>query len=292
MGGRRPGGPYVPRKPRSYEEEDASSGATMRATLVIPTLNEAEGIGRTLATFRAAAEEANRSLFLKSPVEWEILVVDGASTDGTAEIATRLGAKVILEKRKGYGRAYKTGFEQATGDYVATLDGDGTYPAEMVPWFLLHLLHHQKDFLTGDRLTYLAPKSMTTEHRIGNFMLNFLIGVFFHSCLQGAPARILVDSQSGFWVFRRTALASMRLTSDGMALSEEIKLEAMIRGLKFEEVPIHYAERWGRPKLSSWRDGLHNMTFLVRKRFQMSQENRLARRVPVAKASSSPQGPA
>lgn len=264
----------------------------MRATLIIPTLNEAEGIGRTLATFRAAAEEANRSLFLKAPVDWEILVVDGCSTDGTQEIARRLGAKVIEEPRRGYGRAYKTGFEQATGDYVATLDGDGTYPAEMVPWFLLHLLHHQKDFLTGDRLTYLTPKAMTTEHRIGNLLLNFEISVLFHTCLQGVPARILVDSQSGFWVFRRSALASMRLTQDGMALSEEIKLEAMLHNLKFEEVPIHYAERWGRPKLSSWRDGIRNMVYVVRKRFQVSQERRLARRVPVAKASSTPPGPA
>ena len=264
----------------------------MRATLVIPTLNEADGIGHTLRTFREAAEEANRSLFLRSPVEWEVLVVDGRSTDGTPDIARSLGAKVINEPRKGYGRAYRTGFEQATGEYIATLDGDGTYPAELVPWFLLHLLHHKKDFLTGDRLTYLAPKSMTTEHRIGNFLLNLLVSVFFHSCLQGVPARILVDSQSGFWVFRRAVLPSLHLTQDGMAFSEEIKLEAMIRGLKFEEVPIHYAERWGRPKLSSWRDGLHNMMYLVRKRFQVSQETRMARRLPVTQASTSPQGPA
>ncbi|MDE1821675.1 MAG: glycosyltransferase family 2 protein [Euryarchaeota archaeon] len=264
----------------------------MRATLVIPTLNEAEGIGRTLTTFRAAAEGANRSLFLKAPVEWEIIVVDGASSDGTQDIARRLGAKVIDEPRRGYGRAYKTGFEHATGDYVATLDGDGTYPADMVPWFLLHLLYHQKDFLTGDRLTYLAPKSMTTEHRIGNLLLNLTVSVFFHSCLQGVPARVLVDSQSGFWVFRRSALGSMKLHQDGMSFSEEIKLEAMLRGLKFEEVPIHYAERWGRPKLSSWRDGLTNWMFLLNKRFQLSQESRMARRLPVAQGASAPQGPA
>jgi dolichol-phosphate hexosyltransferase len=261
----------------------------MRATLVIPTLNEAEGIGRTLDAFRAAAEEANRTLFLRDPVEWEVLVVDGASTDGTREIAQAKGARVIVEERKGYGRAYRTGFGQASGDYIATLDGDGTYPADMVPWFLLHLLHHKKDFLTGDRLTYLEPKAMTTEHRMGNFMLNFLLSVFFHSCLQGVPARILVDSQSGFWVFRCGVLGKMELTQDGMALSEEIKIEAIRQGLRFEEVPIHYTERWGRPKLSSWRDGLSNMMFLVRKRFAVSAQARQARKVSVA-AKASAQG--
>lgn len=254
----------------------------MRATLVIPTLNEGEGIGHTLRTFRKAAEEGNRTLFLKDPVEWEILVVDGNSTDGTPDIARGLGAKVINEPRKGYGRAYKTGFEAATGDFIATLDGDGTYPAELVPWFLLHLIHHNRDFLTGDRLTYLETKAMTMEHRLGNFLLNFLVSVLYHSCLQGAPARVLVDSQSGLWVFRRSLLKHLKLTQDGMAFSEEIKLEVLIRGFKLEEVPIHYTERWGRPKLSSWRDGLRNMKYLVDKRFEMSAEARQARRLPVA----------
>ena len=264
----------------------------MRASLVIPTLNEGEGIAHTLRQFRNSAEEANRTLFLRDPVDWEILVVDGNSTDGTPEIARGLGATVISEARKGYGRAYKTGFERATGEFIATLDGDGTYPADLVPWFLLHLIHHHRDFLTGDRLTYLERKAMTTEHRVGNFLLNLMVSVLYHSCLQGAPARVLRDSQSGLWVFRRSLVPRLKLTQDGMAFSEEIKLEVLIRGFKLEEVPIHYTERWGRPKLSSWRDGLRNMKFLVDKRFTLSQETRQSRRLPVAaKVTSSPGRP-
>jgi hypothetical protein len=76
------------------------------------------------------------------------------------------------------------------------------------------------------------------------------------------------DSQSGMWVFRRTALERMHLTSDGMPFSEEIKLEAVLRGLRFGEAHIPYGVRIGEVKLQKWRDGWSNLLFLVRKRFE------------------------
>jgi glycosyltransferase involved in cell wall biosynthesis len=261
----------------------------MKATLIVPTLNEREGIGFTLQEFRRATEEANRTLFLPDPVDWEILVVDGGSTDGTPEIAREHGARVILEPRRGYGRAYRTGFSQATGDFIATMDGDGTYPAPEVPWLLLHLLYHHKDFVTADRLTYLERRAMTTEHRLGNRVLNFFLRVLFHQVLQDAPARVLVDSQSGMWVFRREILDRLQLGEDGMAFSEEIKLEVLLRGFRLDEIPVHYAERWGRPKISSWRDGLKNLTWLLRKRVRVSREVR--RGAPVLLSGKAPNLP-
>jgi glycosyltransferase involved in cell wall biosynthesis len=88
----------------------------MRATLVVPTLNEATSIGHVLDTFRAAAERENPRLFPNDPLDWEMLVVDGPSTDGTAEVARKAGAEVIPELRPGYGRAYQTGFAAAKGE--------------------------------------------------------------------------------------------------------------------------------------------------------------------------------
>ncbi len=246
----------------------------MRASLVIPTLNEALSVGHVIRTFRAATESANQRFFFRNPIDWEILVIDGPSTDGTAEVAQHEGARVIAEPRRGYGRAYKTGFAAATGEVIATTDGDASYPVEEIPWFVLTLLEHRLDFLTGDRLSYLDPKAMTTEHRIGNSVLNFALRAFFHSALQGAPARVLRDSQSGMWIFRREILEKLRLTQDGMAFSEELKIEVLRHGLRFDEVPIHYSERWGAPKLSSWRDGAGNMMFLFQKRFEVSRELR------------------
>jgi dolichol-phosphate hexosyltransferase len=246
----------------------------MRASLVLPTLNEAESIAAVLRRFRAAAESANRSIFAAEPVDWEILVVDGSSTDGTAALAEREGARVLLEPRRGYGRAYRTGFAAATGTYLATSDGDGTYPVETIPELVARVRAEGIDFLTGNRMAYLDRRSMTTEHRIGNRVLNLFLGVAYHRYLAGLPERTLADSQSGFWVFPRTTLDRVRLTQDGMALSEEFKIEAMVRGLKVVEVPIRYGERWGTPKLSSWRDGLGNLLFLARKRFEVAREPR------------------
>ena len=246
----------------------------MRASLVIPTLNESASIGHVLRTFRAAAESANQRFFFRNPIDWEVIVVDGPSTDGTAEVARREGAHVISEPRRGYGRAYRTGFAAATGEVVATADGDASYPVEEIPWFVLDLLEHRLDFLTCDRLSYLDAKAMTTEHRIGNWVLNLALRAFFHSALQGAPARVVRDSQRGMWIFRREILDRLRLTQDGMAFSEELKIEVLLRGLRFEEIPVHYSERWGAPKLSSWRDGARNMLYLVQKRFEVSRDHR------------------
>ncbi len=242
----------------------------MRATLVVPTLNEASSIGHVLETFRAAAAEANPRLFPNDPLDWEVLVVDGASTDGTADAARAAGARVIPEPRPGYGRAYRTGFAEASGEVIATADGDATYPVEEIPRLVRKILDEGIDFLTCDRLKLLDAKAMTREHRVGNWALNFGLKIAYHRYLKPAGGT-LSDSQSGMWVFRRSVLARVRATQDGMAFSEELKLEVLLNGFRFEEVPIHYAERWGAPKLSSWRDGRRNLVFLVRKRLAMGR---------------------
>jgi hypothetical protein len=245
----------------------------MRATLVIPTLNEAPSIAHVIRLFRTAASEANATLFSGRPIDWEVLVIDGASADGTAAIAEAEGARVIIERRKGYGRAYKTGFAAAEGAVIATSDGDATYPVEMIPKLVAKLLDEGYDFLTGNRFAYLDRNAMTTEHRIGNRLLNLFLGVAYHRFVSDLPGG-LQDSQSGFWVFRRELLGKLRVRQDGMAFSEELKLEAILRGVRFLEVPIQYRERWGPPKLSSWRDGIRNFVYLAQKRLAFARESR------------------
>lgn len=260
----------------------------MRATLVIPTLNEALSVEHVLRLFQTAARDANGTIFQGQPVEWEVIVVDAASEDGTAAIAEQAGARVIIERRPGYGRAYKTGFAAARGDVIATADGDGTYPVETVPGLVKKLLDERLDFLTGDRFAYLDRKAMTTEHRVGNGLLNLFVGLAYHRYLKDIPGRTLRDSQSGFWVFRRELLGKLMLTQDGMALSEEIKIEAILRGVRFLEIPIRYRERWGPPKLSSWRDGTRNLLYLAEKRFAVAREARA--RLPLALANGKKDG--
>lgn len=259
----------------------------VKATLLIPTLNEAASIGHVLDTFRAAAASGNARFFPRDPIDWEVVVVDGHSSDGTAEIARQKGARVVDEPRKGYGRAYRTGFAEATGEVIATLDGDATYPAEEVPRLVRYLLDRNLDFLTCDRLSGLDPKAMTREHRIGNWVLNLLMHVAYHRYFRAGAGATITDSQSGMWIFRRAILERVRLTQDGMPMSEELKLEVLLRGLKLEEVPIHYSERWGAPKLSSWRDGRRNLQFLLTKRLLVHREHRQKSGAPVPRANQS-----
>jgi len=260
----------------------------MRATLVIPTLNEERSIAEVLRTFRTAAEEANRTTFRGAPLDWELLVVDGASTDRTQELAAAEGARVVIERRRGYGRAYKTGFREARGEVIATSDGDGTYPVETIPSAVRRLQTEGIDFLSGDRMTQVTRRSMTTEHRFGNGLLNQFLRIAYHRYLTELPGGTVHDSQSGYWVFRREVLDRVHLTSDGMAFSEELKVEAIVRGLRFVEVPIAYGERATPPKLQSGRDGIRNLWFLATKRLAVARELRRGPPVPFAQG----EGPA
>jgi glycosyltransferase involved in cell wall biosynthesis len=205
----------------------------LKITVIIPCLNEEQGIERVLRLMPAFIDE--------------VIVVDNGSTDGTSKVAERLGAKVIREKVRGYGRAYKRGFAQATGDVVITLDGDHSYPVDAISYLLEAFLHLEADFLNASRFPVRDRHAMSFKHKLGNLVLSVAMSILF--------LRWVRDSQSGMWVFRRSILDSMDLTSDGMAFSEEIKIS------------IQYSSRLGEIKLNPWRDGFHNLFFLAKKRF-------------------------
>jgi hypothetical protein len=149
----------------------------------------------------------------------------------------------------------------ATQDLIITFDGDGTYPPEEIPRLVDQMVDRNWDFLSASRFPLVDQRAMHLTNRLGNWVLTVAAALLFFK-----PIR---DSQSGMWVFRRKGLERMRLTSDGMAFSEEIKLEALIRGLRFGEGHIPYGARIGEVKLQKWRDGYENLMFLVRKRFGM-----------------------
>jgi len=190
----------------------------------------------------------------------ETIVVDNGSTDRTSEVARGLGAKVIREDVRGYGRAYKTGFASATGDIIVTLDGDHSYPLDAISYLLEAFLHLDVDFLNASRLPQRDPKAMSFINKVGGLILSLAMSVLYFHWVR--------DSQSGMWVFRRSILAGMKLTSDGMAFSEEIKIEAIKNSrVRFAEISIQYTSRLGESKLNLWRDGFYNLWFLLKKRF-------------------------
>ncbi len=216
-----------------------------KISVVIPCYNEEDGVRHVVEGMPKCVDE--------------IVVVDNNSTDRTAEVARSLGARVVFEKTAGYGAAYKAGLPAATGDIIATLDGDGSYPSDAIQPLVEQLLDRKLDFISGCRFPLKNPKAMPFTNQVGNTVLTLAMFVLF-----GKPVR---DSQSGMWIFRREILKDLRLTSDGMPLSEEIKIEALMKKLKFEEVHIEYLERIGDVKLRKWKDGWENLVFLARKRF-------------------------
>lgn len=214
-------------------------------SVVIPCFNEEEGIAHVLQNMPEYVDET--------------IVVDNNSTDGTAEVAQGLGARVIHESRKGYGSAYQAGLPAATGDIIATVDGDGTYPADAIAPLIDEMLAGGLDFISASRFPLQDPNAMRSRNVLGNLILTWTTRILF--------MRWIADSQSGMWIFRRSCLRWVCPRETGMAFSEEIKLEAIRSSqVRFGERPVAYYERIGETKLFTWRDGFLNLAFLFQYR--------------------------
>src|SRR6202050_4595912 len=122
-----------------------------RITVIIPCLNEEQGIESVLRRMPAFVDE--------------VIVVDNGSTDRTSAVAHTFGAKVIRDNARAYGRSYKTGFRQAAGDLIITLDGDHSYPPDAISYLLEALLHLDVDFLNASRFPVRDPKAMSMNNR-------------------------------------------------------------------------------------------------------------------------------
>jgi len=150
-------------------------------TVIIPCLNEEAGIERVL---RAMPEFVD-----------EVIVVDNGSTDRTADVAISLGAKVLHEEVRGYGRAYRRGFSRATSDLIVTLDGDHSYPVDGISYLLEAFLHLRVDFLNASRFPVQDRSAMSFKHKVGNLILSLAMSILF--------LRWVSDSQSPAHSLRR-----------------------------------------------------------------------------------------
>jgi len=169
---------------------------------------------------------------------------------------------VILEKRKGYGRAYKTGMPKLTGDVIVTGDADATYPFDKIHEYIQQLIDENLDFITTDRFAKLHHGSMSVKHYFGNFILATTLRILFLINLR--------DSQSGMWIFKKEALDNIQPLkdfNDGMPFSEEIKIEMFTsKQIKTKEIPSSLRAREGDVKIESFTDGWKNLKFLFKKR--------------------------
>jgi glycosyltransferase involved in cell wall biosynthesis len=214
----------------------------LSVSVVIPTWNEAKGIAYTLRTIPSLVDE--------------VVVVDAFSTDGTADIARANGARVIPEVRRGYGRAFKTGFNAAKGDILISADGDGTYPIGVIADLLEVMLVRGILFASCARFPLDDPDSMRPRNRIGNRAISATASVLWLNLFE--------DILSGMWAMRREAWVQLDCVSDSWNFSEEIKIRAREAfGSRFSEFHIHYAERLGETKLAPFRVGIENLLWLA-----------------------------
>lgn len=219
-------------------------------SLVLPCFNEEEGL---------------KKLFEKVPEQIDqIIVVDNNSSDGTSKVAHTHGARIERENVKGYGAAMKRGIYSSESDIIITMDGDDTYPVDLCPQIVQYLLENELEFISCNRFPLMEKQSMNLMNKIGNLVLTITSRMLFRVSFK--------DSQSGMWVFRRSILEKIQLENDGMPLSQEIKLKAILAGLAFEEYHIPYADRVGISKLNRFVDGFDNLSHLFKLRFSKSKK--------------------
>jgi len=221
-------------------------------SIVIPALDEAEGIreiaGRVLAQ-RAGLVEAGVSGL-------QLIVVDDGSSDGTAELAEAMEGVTVVRHpaNRGYGAAIKSGFRVATGDLLAFLDADGTYPPEAFPELCRTLLSTGADVVVGSRMAGLES-GMPRIRRLGNR--------FFAALVSLIGAQAVSDSASGQRVLLRAALERLYPLPDGLNFTPVMTTRAVHERLHVVEVPIRYEERTGRSKLSVVHDGRRFLSTIV-----------------------------
>lgn len=215
-------------------------------SIVIPTLNEAGTIESTINTLRKEIRYPH-----------EVIVVDGNSTDATQEIVKNAGCRLIIEPKRGYGVALRTGIKHAKGDVVVIVDGDGTYELKDVNTLIEALDEEKAELCLGARLNGLYNKSMDITNYVGNKIITFVFNLLYK--------QRLIDSQSGFRVMKRSALEKIELLEEDMAFATEMLVKFVKRGLKVVEVSTSYKPRtYGKSKLKRIKAGLEIFKVLIR----------------------------
>jgi glycosyltransferase involved in cell wall biosynthesis len=225
---------------------DADRAAPL-VSVVIPCLNEAENIEVCVADALQALRDGE--------IDGEVLVVDNASEDDSAALATAAGARVVSEPRRGYGSAYLAGFAAAKGKYIVMADADLTYDFNEIPRFVTEL-NDGAELVMGDRMDNIQPGAMPWLHRyVGNPLLSGLLNFFFRTGVK--------DAHCGMRALRRDVLPRLDLRTTGMEFASEMVIRASKEHLRIAEFPIEYHPRGGESKLSSFRDGWRHLRFLL-----------------------------
>jgi glycosyltransferase involved in cell wall biosynthesis len=224
--------------------------SALTVTILMPCLNEAETLAFCVDQAVAALRDNN--------VAGEVLIADNGSTDGSQQIATDHGARVVPVPVRGYGAALLAGIEAARGEYILMADADASYDFGQLPRFLTKL-EDGNDLVMGNRFSgEIKPGAMPPLHRyLGNPVLSFIGRLFFR-----IPVR---DFHCGIRAMRRDAILGLNLRTTGMEFASEMVVKSSLAGLRLAEVPATLSPdgRSRPPHLRTWRDGWRHLRFLL-----------------------------
>jgi len=207
----------------------------VRVSVIIPTHNEVQAIGRVLAD-------------LPSALVTEVIVVDSNSTDGTSDLARSMGAEVIQEPRRGYGRACLTGLANAKNpDVVVFLDGDYSDRPSELPIVLTPILEGRADITLGSRLQDRRSAAALPWHQaLGNRLAASLIRLLYG---------LQISDLGPFRAARAEVLRALALEQTTYGWAVEMILKGALAGFRVVEVPVSYHPRIGKSKISGTLKG-------------------------------------
>lgn len=218
-------------------------------SVVIPCLNEEQSVAQVvqmaLEGIRAAGETG------------EVIVVDNGSTDRSAEMAARAGARVIVEPERGYGAALRCGFREARYDIMVMADADLSYDLTQLSQLTEPIRKNEADFVVGNRMRNIRPGAMPWLHRyIGNPLLSLMLRLMFHH-------HVVRDAHCGMRAIAATAYQRLRCVTTGMEFASEMIIQAIRNNLRIVNRDIVYHPRIGQSKLKSFRDGWRHLRFMM-----------------------------
>jgi glycosyltransferase involved in cell wall biosynthesis len=207
----------------------------VRVSVIIPTHNEAQAIGRVLTD-------------LPADLVTEVLVVDSNSTDGTPELAAKMGARIVPEPRRGYGRACLTGLADANSpDVVVFLDGDYSDRPSELPILIAPIIEGRADITLGSRLGAKSiPRALPWHQALGNRLAAGLIRLLYS---------VRITDLGPFRAARADVLRKLALEEATYGWAVEMILKGAREGFRIVEVPVSYYPRIGKSKISGTLKG-------------------------------------
>ncbi|MCW4023236.1 MAG: glycosyltransferase family 2 protein [Candidatus Bathyarchaeota archaeon] len=219
-------------------------------SVIIPVFNEEATVGDVVSRTNKTLEKMGKP--------YEVIVVDDGSDDKSAEISKQQNAIVIKGCHTGKGFALRCGFLRAKGEYIVTLDADGSHKPEELPLILRYLTEDEADFVVGSRFANSEhnktkiPKINRAGNKLFNTITQYLTGVH------------ITDSQSGFRAIRTSLIKTMKLTSYGYEVESEMLVKALRKRARVVETPISFIQRTvGRSKLDPIKDGTRILYAIV-----------------------------